>query len=640
MPQGNGIRRSKDLRARVRKFLILTNERKQMSKMTLRKRISLVAVTALTAGVLSVVTAPVASANIALSTNVAPVTTGVNVAVGSNTSGAVALPITGANTAGIARSLGLVYKDASSTTAQTATVLNTGALVLYTLNGATATNIAFVASGGTWGTTLGDADTNAANTNATATYNNDRTILLASVVASTAISVSWSTSTIGTYTISVYISSDGANIAGLTDTSDGTLIGGITVSVVSSATATAAGAISAANSTCVTDSAAGAITSTSDSTGVVANGNPWYVKYILRDGTGASNATLGNIVATATNGALLSLSNGTQAAGTSSTVVGFNTGAVDGLDTVRIDQPTAGAPLTTTLTIQYNGVTVCTKTVTIRGAADKMTFANVGTVDLGGSDTNNNWLGQGANNYAGHFNILLTDSAGNIVLPAATTEFSLLATSATTTITAIAVGEIATLNSSSTSQHRYTVGRFTCGPTAGSSTVTVLYTNAATGKITSAPLTGRCADDPSTYTASFDKASYRQGEIATLTLKFLDSKGNPANSMDAVGASSIILPMMTLVSATGAATALTKANGEIEYTLTVGTSTGMTAGTYAGIIDFTALTAVAAVRATPSYTLTTGGDTTTNADVLKSIVALIASINKQIQALQKLILKR
>jgi hypothetical protein len=44
-----------DLRARFRKFLILTNERKQMSTTTLRKRISLVAVTALTAGVLSVV---------------------------------------------------------------------------------------------------------------------------------------------------------------------------------------------------------------------------------------------------------------------------------------------------------------------------------------------------------------------------------------------------------------------------------------------------------------------------------------------------------------------------------------------------------------------------------------------------------
>jgi hypothetical protein len=66
----------------------------------------------------------------------------------------------------------------------------------------------------------------------------------------------------------------------------------------------------------------------------------------------------------------------------------------------------------------------------------------------------------------------------------------------------------------------------------------------------------------------------------------------------------------------------------------------MTAGTYTSIIDFTSLTAVAATKATPTYTLVTGGDTTTNADVLKSIVALIASINKQIQALQKLILQR
>ena len=38
------------------------------------------------------------------------------------------------------------------------------------------------------------------------------------------------------------------------------------------------------------------------------------------------------------------------------------------------------------------------------------------------------------------------------------------------------------------------------------------------------------------------------------------------------------------------------------------------------------------------YTIKTSG--VTNEDVLKSIVALIASINKQIQALQKLILKR
>jgi hypothetical protein len=268
-----------------------------------------------------------------------------------------------------------------------------------------------------------------------------------------------------------------------------------------------------------------------------------------------------------------------------------------------------------------------------------MIISNVGAVDLSGSDRNDNWLGQGSDTYAGHYNVLLTDSAGNITTPTATTEFSMRAATATTTVTGLSVVSVAT-SISSTSTHRFSVGRFTCGPTAGSSTVTLDYTNASTGKITSASFVARCADDPATYTASFDKASYRQGEIATLTMKFLDSKGNPANSMDLVGASTIILPMMTMVSATGAATAITDANGEIKYTLTVGTSTGMTSGTYTGVVDFTALTAVAATKQLPTYTVSTGGDTTTNADVLKSIVALIASINKQIQALQKLILKR
>ena len=58
----DGIRGSKDLRAEVMKYLISTNERKKMSLLTIRKRIALVAVTALTAGVLSVATSPVANA--------------------------------------------------------------------------------------------------------------------------------------------------------------------------------------------------------------------------------------------------------------------------------------------------------------------------------------------------------------------------------------------------------------------------------------------------------------------------------------------------------------------------------------------------------------------------------------------------
>ena len=137
---------------------------------------------------------------------------------------------------------------------------------------------------------------------------------------------------------------------------------------------------------------------------------------------------------------------------------------------------------------------------------------------------------------------------------------------------------------------------------------------------------------------------YLQGDVAKATVKFLDSKGNKANNMVAIGANSWVLPYMTAVdstitSTTGAsANSVTDANGEVVYTFTVGTTTAAVAGTYTGIVSFDA--PALGVKSTPTYKLSTGGDSTTNADVLKSIVALIASINKQIQALQKLILKR
>jgi hypothetical protein len=210
-----------------------------------------------------------------------------------------------------------------------------------------------------------------------------------------------------------------------------------------------------------------------------------------------------------------------------------------------------------------------------------------------------------------------------------------------TTITSVSVHNSATATSS-TSPSRYSTGKFTCGGVAGDVKTTKLtFTNTGSGSVvTSDAFTLRCADNPYTYTASWDKASYVQGEVATLTVAFKDSKGNAANNVVSPGAATFITPMLTAVSTTGSATMLPSANGSKTYTFTVGTASGMTAGTYTSIIDFTGLTDVAAEKATPTYKLTTGGDSTTNADVLKSIVALIASINKQIQALQKLILKR
>jgi hypothetical protein len=381
----------------------------------------------------------------------------------------------------------------------------------------------------------------------------------------------------------------------------------------------------------------------------VAAGDQWYIGFLLNDAYGADLAS-GSLIATATNGALVNLGadGSALAAGSGTTAVASDKGESD---IVRVDAKTAGTPQTTTVTISHNGTVVCTKTLTFRGYAASMEVSNVATVDLNGSDTNTKWLGEAAADGGiglfatsqttareGHFYMVLKDSAGNIVTPSTSDTFAIDSATITTTVTnavstyAAATNPFAT-STTSTSAASKTVGKFTCGPVAGSSSIKMVHTSAATGtKVTSPAFTARCADDPYSFSASWDKATYTAGDIATLTLTFKDSKGNASNSLDAPGAHTIIAPQLTNVSTTGSAVKLTNAGGVITYTYTVGT----TAGSYSAIIDFSGLDQ----KETASYKIVTGGDTTTNADILKSIVALIASINKQIQALQKLILKR
>jgi len=373
-----------------------------------------------------------------------------------------------------------------------------------------------------------------------------------------------------------------------------------------------------------------------------------YINFALKD---AYNNALdsGNIVVSATGGGFVAYANGAvTTAGTGATVVAYDGGSGD---SVRVTQGTADTPTSSTVTISYNGTTVCTKTVGFAGAPTKMTVTVSQTQDLSASTGKSDFLKDGYGR-AGLFTVLLTDAAGNQVqaaagdaasgsLPAIGSFSSNSASLAGQTIvSALSVDNPAT-QTSSTLPGRLSTGIYTCGATAGSTTAKLDFTITATGKtITSDAFTLRCADDPYSYTASFDKASYVQGDLAVLTVSFLDSKGNPANSITSTGGWTGNMPMLTNVTTTGAAASL-GTTGTAKYTYTVGTPSGMTAGTYTSIVDFTTLTAAkTAVVSTPTYKLSTGGDTTSNADILKSIVALIASINKQIQALQKLILKR
>ena len=96
---------------------------------------------------------------------------------------------------------------------------------------------------------------------------------------------------------------------------------------------------------------------------------------------------------------------------------------------------------------------------------------------------------------------------------------------------------------------------------------------------------------------------------------------------------------MTRVGGDPTAATKTDINGRIAHTFTVGNSGTFTPGTYIGLVSYSDYNTFGAVQQV-SYSITEAVASVTNADVLKSIVALIASINKQIRALHKLILKR
>jgi hypothetical protein len=152
-----------------------------------------------------------------------------------------------------------------------------------------------------------------------------------------------------------------------------------------------------------------------------------------------------------------------------------------------------------------------------------------------------------------------------------------------------------------------------------------------------------CGGDAASFTASLDKASYTPGSIATLTIKFVDSKGNTNNdytSFAASNAATFVGSPGTIV--TNAAVADKTTSGVKTYQFIVTTTEG----------DFNMVVDAPDVRAaniaaggsqgkvTVAYKIAAATSATSNADVLKAIVSLIASINKQIALLQKALLKK
>jgi len=192
-------------------------------------------------------------------------------------------------------------------------------------------------------------------------------------------------------------------------------------------------------------------------------------------------------------------------------------------------------------------------------------------------------------------------------------------------------------------------GYWVCRGPEGSASIR-LSTKDSTGKtIISNPVTVKCADDHATYAISTDKATYNPGDVATVTVTFKTYKGTVPNDQQnmaqgysatsdtACTASSANTPTLTSAAfkslVTTPACGDLSSDGVIKYRAVI----DQTPGTYQVAFAAPAIDALALGGApqTASIKVVSATTTVTNAEVLAAIVKLIASINKQIKALQK-----
>ena len=611
--RGDGIRRSKDLRAEIGKFPNSTNERKQMSTKTLRKRISLVAVSALGAGLLSVVPANATDVAATLAT----------------TNGAAAV-----TTLSSERSVGLVTSTTNagggSALTGTATLLSTGTLVVK-ITAASTTK--YSALGVTGGTITGATATTAAShtTNVTGTYiygtvaDEDLSVAVKFASGSTSMTVAVyenaaASTTSGTLRAQWVVTSAASSTAG-TYSATGSKVNIVDASVT--------GDIDRVNGI---DNADGA---------EIANGGIGYINYSLRDAFGTVLSNTGAIVISASGGALVKRGAlGATTGAASITNITDVTNSSEG--SIAVKQLTANAPANTTITISYNGVVVATKSIVIQGQVATITASSPVIAQLGASN-------------ADAFRLEYADAAGNRLIPSDQT--SATTVDSATLNTVVTGASIATASTDAPAAAKGTVvcgGTASTGSGAGSANLRMQYVNASGTIVYSNVWTQKCAGNAFSYTAGFDKAVYAPGSIATLTLTFKDKAGNLANSYQAVSGDAAVITVDGSTSATAITAPSSSATATLKDYAGARSVDAEGVKTYRWITDTTLRTAAALVnvpqvvtnsggvqqKVTVAYTVANPNATVTNEDILKSIVSLIASINKQIQALQKLILRR
>lgn len=361
--------------------------------------------------------------------------------------------------------------------------------------------------------------------------------------------------------------------------------------------------------------------------GYTAAGQKSYLALNLKDVYGqAVDTTLLALTATVTGGCTINW----DTTASSGTTIAVDTGASNATENLVIFGD--NTPRSCTVTVTLGSTTVATKTVLFTG--------DVASLAVVPSSTSSYWThnnaGSGA---AGTANVdaiayVTKDSAGNLINTGGTPTLS--DGTGSQQQTTVSAGTYASTSMRTNGLATLDVSTGSASASLGAGTYRLKLTRASDGvSVYSAVTTANNSSDSYfTYEVSWDKASYNVGDIMTMSVTLKDSGGRLAPDNTQVG-SGVTVVVNGATESTAEASTDKTTNGVKKYYFSAGT----TAAAYGYSVLLPANGSGQGV-VTGTYTIKDPNAGTSNADVLKSIVALIASINKQIQALQKLILKR
>jgi hypothetical protein len=597
----------------------------------MKQRIALVAVTTLTAGFLSVASSPVANAlNNQVKISTIASTTGAAVASATDTSARQVGWVSATNTVGVTSSDLLVLSGGA---AQTGVCLSTCSLP-YAVNNAEAAGLSVVVIGGTLSSVSDSVGgTPGASTSATTaiSVSGDRktAVSLANGTASSFLGIATASSGATTMQLQFY---KGTGVTSTTATA-GTLLGSLTLTI---AAANTSGIFNATNSVITTqisyvagETASGLLTY--DNTSRIPNGSRGAIYVALKDVYRAA-ITAGTMTATATNGASVIIVDTIPAVGNdySATTAFDSETTIEGGDAyITVTQPVANTAGTSTVTITLDGAVIATKTLNWSG--------DIASIALDAENSNGSFKNGADADFAGGSEAVVyvvKDAAGNAVTLASGNAPTI--TGATGSLVGASLLTTTTTNSTlQTSSLGYGTATMNVPESSlnGAGTYKLRVVNALGANVDSAVITASVSSGLNSFAVSWDKAVYAPGDLATMSISGKDIKGTTiADGIPLTGYVGAVADGLTPVGTACAATR-TFSGGVVKCVY----AAGNTDGSYSYSFDVTTATSqspsVGAVKVA-------GASGVSNAEVLKSIVALIASINKQIQALQKLILKR